>query len=71
MRKAATMHLHLNNQTTIDASAQKVWHVLAHEFGNISQFASAIPESKPVTDIPALQGVGVGGRVCATNVVLA
>lgn len=62
------MRLHLNNQTTIDGAAQKVWRVLAHEFGNVGQFASAIPESKPVIDIPAPQGAEVGGRVCATNV---
>jgi hypothetical protein len=62
------MHLQLKRQMTINAAAQKVWHVLAHEFSNVGQFASSIPESKPVTDIPAPDGAEVGGRVCATAV---
>ena len=62
------MHLHLNGQTTINAPADKVWRVLAHEFGNIGQYASAIAESKAVTDIPAPKGAEVGGRVCTTTV---
>jgi hypothetical protein len=62
------MHLHLNGQTTINAPAYKVWRVLAHEFSNIGQYASAIAESKAVTDIPAPEGAEVGGRVCTTTV---
>jgi hypothetical protein len=63
-----TMHLQLKRQTIINAAAQSVWHVLAHEFGSVGQWASSIPESKPVTDIPAPDGAEVGGRVCATAV---
>jgi hypothetical protein len=62
------MHLQLNGRTTMNAAAEKVWRILAHEFGNIGQFASAIPESKAVTDIPAPEGAQVAGRVCTTSV---
>ena len=62
------MHLQLNGQTTINAAAQDVWRVLAHEFGSVGQWASSIPESQAVADIPALGGAEVAGRVCATAV---
>jgi hypothetical protein len=62
------MQLQFKGQRRINAPAYKVWRVLAHEFGNIGQFASAIPASKVVTDIPAPEGAQVAGRVCTTNV---
>ena len=62
------MHIQLKGHTTINASANKVWHVLAHDFGNIGQWASAIPASRAVTDLPAPAGAEVGGRVCSTAV---
>jgi Polyketide cyclase / dehydrase and lipid transport len=62
------MHLHFSNQITINAPATKVWRVLAHEFASIGQWVSAIPHSQAVTDIPALDGAQVAGRVCATAV---
>src|SRR6266496_5500374 len=60
------MHLQLKGQIMINAAAQKVWHVLAHEFGTVGQWASSIPESQAVTDISAPAGATVAGRVCAT-----
>ena len=62
------MHLQLKGQIMINAAAQKVWHVLAHEFGTVGQWASSIPESQAVTDISAPAGATVAGRVCATAV---
>jgi polyketide cyclase/dehydrase/lipid transport protein len=62
------MHLHLKNHITINAPAKKVWRVLAHEFDTIGQWASAIPTSQPVPDVPVPAGAQVGGRVCATAV---
>ena len=62
------MHIHLNDTITIYASAKKVWHVLAHDFGNIGQWASAIPASQAVADLPVPKGAKVGGRVCSTAV---
>jgi Polyketide cyclase / dehydrase and lipid transport len=62
------MHIQLKNHITINASATKVWRVLAHDFGNIGQWASAIPASQAVADLPVPEGAEVGGRVCSTAV---
>jgi hypothetical protein len=62
------MHLHLKSQLTINAPAEKVWRILAHEFDTIGQWASAVPASQAVADLPAPAGAQVGGRVCATAV---
>ena len=62
------MHLHLKNYITINASAKKVWRVLAHDFGTIGLWASAVSASQAVPDLPAPPGAQVGGRVCATAV---
>jgi hypothetical protein len=62
------MHLQLKGHITINASAKKVWRVLAHDFGTIGQWASAIPTSRAVTDLPAPAEAEVGGRVCSTSV---
>src|SRR5438034_9158444 len=62
------MHIQLKSHMTINASAKKVWRVLAHDFGAIGQWASAIPESQAVSDLPAPEGAEVGGRVCSTAV---
>jgi hypothetical protein len=58
----------LNGHVTINASAKEVWHILAHDFGNIGQWASAIPTSKVVADLPIPEGAEVGGRICSTAV---
>src|SRR5438128_2420763 len=62
------MHLQLKGHMTINAPVKKVWHVLAHEFGTIGQWASAIPTSQAIADLPVPEGAEVGGRVCATAV---
>jgi len=62
------MHLQLKSHMTINASAKKVWRVLAHDFDTIGQWASAIPRSQAIADLPAPEGAQVGGRVCATAV---
>src|SRR2546426_7885344 len=62
------MHIRLKGHITINAPAEKVWRVLAHGFGNIGQWASAIPQSRAVTDLPAPAGAEVGERVCSTAV---
>jgi hypothetical protein len=68
IRKDYIVHLQLNGQTTINAAAQNVWRVLAHEFGSVGQWASSIPESRALADIPVLDGAEIAGRVCATAV---
>lgn len=59
------MLLRVTGQITIDAPATKVWAILAHDFGHIGRWASAIPESQAVTNLPPPEGAEVGGRVCS------
>ena len=62
------MHMTLHDQITINASANTVWRLLAHDFASIGQWASAIPSSIANTDLPVPEGAEVGGRVCSTAV---
>src|SRR5437667_445576 len=62
------MHIQLNDHIIINASAHKVWHILAHDFANIGQWASAIPASKANPNRPVPEGDEVGGRICSTSV---
>lgn len=62
------MRVYMKDQAMINAPAQKVWHILAHEFGSVGKWASSIPKSQAVPEIPAPKGAMVGGRVCATAV---
>jgi len=62
------MHLQLQNHITINAPAKKVWQVLAHDFVNIGQWASAIPASQAIPGLPAQAGAEASGRVCSTSV---
>jgi hypothetical protein len=67
-RKGSNLQIQLNGNITINASSKKVWRVLVHDFSNIGQWASAIPTSKAVPDLPVPEGAEVGGRVCSTAV---
>ena len=58
------MHIQIKGQITINTPADKAWRVLAHEFGNIGHWATAIAESAAVTDQPAPDGSACSGRVC-------
>lgn len=62
------MHLHFVRTITIEAPASKVWRVLAHEFGEIGRWASAIPQSHVVTAHASADGAEICGRVCSTAI---
>jgi hypothetical protein len=62
------MHLQLKSRIIIDAPSDKVWSVVAHNFANIGEWASAIPASEPAIQVTVPAGAEVGGRVCATSV---
>jgi hypothetical protein len=55
------VRLQITSRTTIDLPAAQAWHVLAHQFDQIGQWTSLIPQSRPVSDIPAPAGAPVGG----------
>lgn len=49
---------------TINAPAERVWHIVAHEFANIGTWATAIPNSSGLADLPVPENAHVGGRAC-------
>jgi hypothetical protein len=62
------MQMQFHDRITINASANTVWCMLAHDFANIGPWASAIPASRVNADLPVPEGAEVGGRVCSTAV---
>ena len=56
--------MNLSNSLQINAPAEHVWQVVAHEFANISLWASGVPKSSinGAADVP--DGASVGGRTC-------
>ncbi|MEZ4616350.1 MAG: SRPBCC family protein [Caldilineaceae bacterium] len=58
------MKIYFPATITIAAPAAKVWHVIAHEFADIGRWASAIPRSAALTDLPSPAHAVVGGRAC-------
>lgn len=51
---------------SINASADKVWEIVAHEFDRVGAWSSAVASSSPNLDAAVPDGAVVGGRVCAT-----
>ncbi len=51
----------------IDADADRVWEIVAHEFDRVGEWSSAVASSGPNPDAPTPDGATVGGRVCATD----
>lgn len=49
----------------IEAPADQVWKVVAHEFSDIGSWSSAVASSRQA-DVTAPDGAPVGGRVCTT-----
>jgi hypothetical protein len=52
---------------TIEAPAETVWAVLAHQFDRIGAWATAIPSSSPLPRASPVEGAPVAGRVCHTG----
>jgi hypothetical protein len=49
----------LSGEVTIEASADRVWEILGHEFANIGDWATPSDDSRPTEALP--------GRVCQTG----
>ena len=60
------MRIKMNRQIEINAPAEKVWRILAHEFEYIDRWSSGITKSKASTDGSIPEGAKVCGRVCDT-----
>lgn len=61
------MHLQLKGKIDINAPADQVWQVIAHNYGDIGQWAAMIPASSAITGGPAPDGAPVAGRVCSAQ----
>jgi hypothetical protein len=59
--------MQLTKQAIIDASAEDVWSVVAHEFDRIGSWATGVPASHEVADAAAPPGCPVGARTCRTT----
>ena len=50
----------------INATADRVWDVVAHDFDRVGMWSSAVDSSRPNIDAAVPHGATVGGRICAT-----
>jgi len=55
-----TKHLNIN------ASTNRVWEVVAHDFDGVGMWSSGVASSGPNIDAAVPDGATVGGRICAT-----
>ena len=53
----------LSGEVTIEASADRVWRILGHQFASIGEWATAIDGSRPAVE----QTDALPGRVCQTG----
>ena len=53
---------------TINASAEKVWDILAHQFVDVGVWARSVPKSEVNHTPPKVNGSPVGGRLCDTSI---
>jgi hypothetical protein len=57
----------VSSETLIEASADRVWETVGHQFARIGEWATAIPASRPMSQALGLAGAPVAGRVCETG----
>jgi hypothetical protein len=57
----------ITKRAIVNASADEVWRVVAHEFDRIGSWATAVPVSRASDDGPELTGCPVWGRTCQTS----
>jgi Polyketide cyclase / dehydrase and lipid transport len=61
------MHVKMCCQITINAPADKVWKVIAHDFEHVAQWASGVAKSGVVSETKTVGGAKVGGRFCVSQ----
>lgn len=59
--------MQIRKQAIVNASADEVWSVVAHEFDRIGSWATAVPASHEAAHAAAPAGCLVGGRTCQTT----
>lgn len=59
--------MQIKQQVTINASADKVWDILGPQYGQVSDWISAVHVSKERKSVGAPRHAPVSGRVCETD----
>lgn len=59
--------MQIRRQITVDAPPEHVWEVLAHQFDQVSLWASSVSHSSVRTDGRPLGNAPCSGRVCETE----
>jgi hypothetical protein len=57
----------VTSETIIEASANRVWEIVAHQFALIGEWATAIPASRTNPQAVGDADAGFVGRVCETR----
>ncbi len=60
--------MEFSKEITINAPAEKVWDILAHQFADVGSWARSISESSVNRDAQNVGNSPVGGRVCSTSI---
>lgn len=60
--------MQIKQKFTIDTSADKVWEILGHNFGSVSDWASSVYASQGRNSGVALQNAPYSGRICETAI---
>lgn len=61
------MRLEFQEQMIVNASADKLWRVLAHQFDQVGLWSSGITESYATNGEQLPDGATMSGRVCLSN----
>ncbi len=56
--------MQLKNTVAVNADADRLWSIVAHDFDKVGEWSSAVASSGPNPDAPTPDGALVGGRVC-------
>ena len=56
--------MHLKRQVVVNAPAEQVWKVIAHDFAQIDRWASAVARSTAVTGSSVSTDAEISGRTC-------
>lgn len=57
----------ISKSIQINAPASEVWHLVAHQFEDVGQWASDVAHSKKTTNLNLLEGADVSGRICSSK----
>ena len=58
------MGIEITKKATVNASAERLWSILADDFDKIGTWARGVDSSAPNTAADIPEGATVGGRVC-------